>query len=760
MSDAAEPPNLKLAELLRHPEDLDKLPALRAELTRKKAVVDSQLRVGLAEQLSVTQAGMTSISTAQQTVNLIKDEMMKIDKLCAEAQNTIRDFPQINLVAQIHRNFEQVEVMKSAIDTFAVNLEELERWLREDDGDIENQPNLLKIHYGLSQLRDVRDKAMEQIKGDGDSALELVDNLPLDGGGTLRDQFARLDDVVDWFDDHVGQACMNLIPLVQSGNNGMVVRLALIVEEEEKKDKQVRALMDAQKEYKELASRFKSIAAGPKVLRGYKEKFLEAIELSAQGQFESSNEAFLEDPDKLEKSVRWYFNDLNAVKEGMTPLMPKKWRIFRTYVNLYHRLMHDWLISLINDPELKPTHMLAVIHWSQKYYAKMRKLGATENQLEPQLLDNREPEMVREYRTLITKAVEEWMDRMSATDTKMFQERQDGSLDTDEHALLRTKTLGDMWRMLREQLLVASSSQRPDVVQGVVESMLRALTRRQKLWNSLIDTELAKYSSPTSDQEGLQPLQDWLIAIANDQIANIDDQEDALGYLSRFQREYEPLVSGPYIATANAEIATVRDGYVDLSTHCLSTFVALIFAVDFRSIMGEFFTPIWYQKKGMAQVCSTFEDYLGDYQGVLHSSLRDILVEELADGLLVRCLGCVTRNKTAGKFKRSDPFVEKIKDDVLTVFGFFERFENSFPEIKAKWRVVEGFVSLLEADKAAVPAVFERFRADYWDVQMAWVEAVVRARDDFDRGMLSAVKAKASEVYVERGVETIMSKVK
>ncbi|KAK5005311.1 SNARE-binding exocyst subunit S6, partial [Cryomyces antarcticus] len=115
---------------------------------------------------------------------------------------------------------------------------------------------------------------------------------------------------------------------------------------------------------------------------------------------------------------------------------------------------------------------------------------------------------------------------------------------------------------------------------------------------------------------------------------------------------------------------------------------------------------------------------------------------------------------TAGKFKRSDPFVEKIKDDVLTVFGFFERFENSFPEIKAKWRVVEGFVSLLEADKAAVPAVFERFRADYWDVQMAWVEAVVRARDDFDRGMLSAVKAKASEVYVERGVETIMSKVK
>ena len=128
-----------LAQLLRHPEDLDKIPALKAEFTRKKAAVDGQLRHGLREQLELTQAGMNSITEGQRTVNLIKEEMMKIDKLCAEAQNMIQDFPHINLVAQTHRNFEAVEKMRNDIQTFEARLEQLETLLAEDDEDPINQ---------------------------------------------------------------------------------------------------------------------------------------------------------------------------------------------------------------------------------------------------------------------------------------------------------------------------------------------------------------------------------------------------------------------------------------------------------------------------------------------------------------------------------------------------------------------------------------------------------------------------------------------
>ena len=741
--------HIQLAELLRHPEDLDKIPALKAEFTRKKAAVDGQLRIGLKEQLEITQSGMSSIGDSQRTVSQIKEEMMKIDKLCAESQNMIRDFPNINVVSQIHRNFVQIEAMKSNIDTFNDRLKELEQLLLEDESDLENQPNLLNVHHGLTQLRDIRDDAMDQIKKAADASLET----------TLQDYFVRLDEVVNIFDEHVGTACINLIPLVQSDNKSMVVRLALIVEEEEKSDMKVKAMQDAQKEYKELASRFKSIKAGPKQLRGYKEKFLKAIQYYAQAQFDSAEEIIMDDPDKLEKCLKWYFNDLNTVKLGMVGLMPKKWKIFRTYTTIYHKLMHDWIIKLVDDEKSSPALILSIIHWNEKYYSKMAKFGWSSADLQPQLLDDRETELVRDWRQLIVNSVDEWMGRMFNTDKKAFLERQPDTLDNDANGYFRTKTLPDMWRMLREQTLVAGNSDRADVSEGVLDEMFRALKRRQNYWQKLIDDECAKYRNPNNDQEGLQVLQDWLVAVANDQISCIDDNEETgqLGYLTRFQRDYEPLVTPKYLAHANNELEAIRDGYVDLSTHCISSFVSLIFAVDFRSTITEFFTPKWYTEYGMKRITSTFEDYINDYSEVLHHSILDIFVDELSNTLLVRYLLSV-RNKGA-KFRRSEPFTDKFKDDVLTAFEFFKKFPD-FDIIKQKWKVVDYLVRLLEADKTGVPKVYESFKRECWDIQLSWVESVLRSRDDYDRGMLSGVKAKAAEIYVERRPETIMSKIK
>ena len=751
---------VQLADLLRHPEDLDKIPFLKSEFIRKKAAVDGQLKVGLKEQLEVTQAGMNSISDGQRVVNQIKEEMMKIDKLCAEAQNMVRDFPDINLVSRVHRNFSQVETMKTNIESFDARLKDLEHLLRDDDQDIENQPNLLNIHYGLTQLRDIRDEAMDQIKRASDTSLE----------NTLQDHFTRLDDVVDWFDDHFGTACMNLIPLVQADNRGMVVRLALIIEEEEKSDRKVQALQDAQREYRDLASRLKSIAGGPKQLRGYKDKFLKAIELYCQQQFDAVEELFKENPDKIGKHFKWFFNDLYAVKVGMVSLMPKKWKVFKTYTNIYHKLMHDWLVGHLDDPDLLPPQMLSIIDWSQQYYTKMAKLEWKQEDLGSHVIDNREGELIREYRQLIVKSVDEWMDRMFAADKTAFVERREDALDANENGYLRTKTLGDMWRMLREQILVAGSSERQDIAEGVIDAMFTALKSRQSMWQKVVDEESAKFKTPSADPEGMNVVQDWLLAVANDQIMCIDDNEDAgqVGYLTRFQRDFEPLVSPKYVKHAHNELESLRDGFVDLGTHCLTLFVSLIFKVDFRSTVSEFFTPKWYTEYGMKRITTTFDDYITDYGKTLHHSLLDILVEELSDELLVAYLSSV-RNKGA-KFRRSDPFTEKFKDDVVTAFEFFQSLREreemvatltvEFATIKQKWRVVDYLVRLLESDKAAVPAVYEAFKKDYWDLQISWIESVLRSRDDFDRSLLSSVKAKAGELSVERGVETIMGKVK
>jgi hypothetical protein len=771
MSDV-ESARARLAELLRHPDDLEKIPALKAEFTRKKNEIDSQLRLGLKEQLEVTQAGMNSITDGQRTVNQIKEEMMKIDKLCAEAQNLIKDFPDINTVAQTHRNFEQVEKMKNDIETFPQRLDRLEYLLSQDDEDPANQPNLLEIHNGLTELRDIRDDAMNQIKSSEDASTELIENLTLETGATVQDYFVRLDDIIEWFDKHIGEACLNLIELVQSGNDGMVVRLAVVIDEEEKMDKKVKALQDAQREYKDIAERFKFVASGPKELRGYKEKFIKSIEFVCQAHMEEAKEKFQDTPEKIEKNFRWFFNYLNTVKVGMVALMPKRWKIFRTYCKIYHAHMHDWLIEQIEDEGLRPPQMLAIIEWADKYYEKMEKLGVSADELTPHVIDNRAGDLVREYRQKIVRAVEEWMDRLANKDREQFLARDDSSLEPDENGVFRTKTLGDAWRILDQNLDVAIGSGRIDVVEGVVEAMFRVLFSRQRMWQSLIEAELAKWAS-SSEQEGLGAVQDWIVAIGNDQINCVaEDEEDRPSYLTLFERKTTQEVSPAYTQVIETQINSLKEGYLELGIICVHTFVSLIFNTDFRTIMPEFFTGAWYPQKRMAAITSTFKDYLYDYAKVLHLGLHEIMLTEMSDELLAHYLSSV-RNRGV-KFKRVDPFADKIRDDVLTVFEFFEQLpetydnndprrqicEDIYPDIKAKWKAVSGFVELLQGEKASMPFIYERLKQEYPDMQISWVEAVLRSRDDFERSMLNAVKAKAAEIPPRTGVETIFAKVK
>jgi exocyst complex component 3 len=748
--------SIKLAELLRHPDDLDKILAMKLEYTRKKGAVDSQLRSGLKEQLEVTQSGMNGITEGQRTVQLIKEEMMKIDKLCAEAQNMILDFPNINLVSQTQRNFSAVENMRRDLESFNGRLDRVELMLRQDDEDVKNMPNLLATHFELTQLRNIRDDALEQIGRADDTSFQR----------TLEDYFERLDGAIEWFDEHIGIIAVNLINLILDGQHELIVRLAVIIEAEERSDKRVRALQEALKDHKEMAARFQSITDGAKNTRGYKEKFMMAMEVLATQQISETKATFMDDPSRLDKLFKWFFNDLNAVKQGMVPLMPKKWKIFKTYGRIYHKLMHDFLIGMIDDPTTSPAHLLTILNWPEKYYQKMKKLGFNEEELVPQVLDGREPDLVREFRQLIVKFLDEWVDRIGKTEVKDFLGRnvEGSNLDADEYGYFRTKNLVDMWRMLAGQIDAAGNSERNDVVEGVVDVMLLRLKSRQTTWQKMLDDEASKYAGNTPELEGFQALQDWLVATANDQIACIDDNEEEgrLAYLSAFKAKFEPLVSPQYLERAEIEISILRDGYVDLSTHCITKFAQLIFIVDFRTVMPDFFTPKWYASTAMSQICVTFEEYIGDYKSVLHHSLLEIFIEELSDELLIRYLSSV-RNKGA-KFKRQEGFTDKLVSDVTAFFDFI----NSSPHLSAdvnetimlKWKATEPFLQLISEDKAAIPDVFAQFKMEYWDLQLSWVEAVLRARDDFDRSLLNAVKARAAQIVVNRGPETLMSKLK
>ncbi|OAL27990.1 hypothetical protein AYO20_09612 [Fonsecaea nubica] len=755
----------RIQDVLRTPEDLEKIASLKAEINRKKGDVDARLREGLQDHLDTTQNGMSTLSEGQKLVGQIKEEMKSIYDLCEQAQAIRKNFPQLDYLARVHRNFEATRAMQAGLDSFERDCSYVQRLLEQDESDLYRQPNLLEAYMRLTRLRDFRDEALDQIRRAKDSSLEQ----------TLLDWFQQLDNIVELFDEHIGFICMNLIDLVQRADDtSIIVRLAIVLASEEKNDDRVRALQDAQKDHQDLVSKFTSFNIGPKATRGYKEKFMQAIENVAEGKFIQTRQEFQEDPSKLKSQTRWFFEDINAVKQGMQKLFPRKWKIFNTYVDIYHKQMHDFLMSFVDAEDLRPPQMLGIVHFIDDYYKRMNKLGVSQAQLKPHVLDSREGDLIRDYRNIITKALNSWIDRMYVTDRKNFMAKAPDAIEQDPDGHFRTKTLGDMWRMLHEQAVAAGDSEREDVVEGVMSAMFGALKSRQQQWERLVDEEVERYKNPTSEQlETLQQLQDWLLAIANDQIACVDDAAgDVLddptaqkGYLTRFREDFVKLPTPPsakFMSTnGTTELDALRDGYVDLATHCINRFVQLIFRVDFRTIMTELFVPgKWYEQSAMQRITTTYDDYIGDYSAVLHPSLIDILIEELSDALLVSYLTSIRTNRGV-KFRRGEPFPVRFRDDVLAAFAFFEKYPDTFNEtIKPKWKAVNYTVQLLETDKNDVVRVYEQFKREFWDLQLSWVEGVLKTRDDWDRGMITAVKRAAASTYAERGMDTVMGKVK
>ncbi|KAI5791668.1 exocyst complex component Sec6-domain-containing protein [Peziza echinospora] len=733
--DEIEVTTVKLSELLRHTEDLDKIGSLKAEFARKKAVLDAQIKSGLKQQLQVTEAGLGAISDGQRKINTIKEEMMKIEKLCVEAQNMIQEFPLINKISKIHRNFVAVEDMKSGLQGLDTKLSTVDRMLQDDDGeDIMNpMPNLIPVHHQITQIQDFRDNALHQSS-----------TLDQDIRHTLESYFSPLLNTVDTFDERIGIISMNMIELVRAGNVGLVVRLAKIIDAEERSDEKVLALQAAQNSHQELASRFKSIQTGPKVARGYKQKWLDCIKSAAAARFNGIAEAFIEDPDTLSDSLQWFFDDLRTVQQYFPQLMPPKWNIFETYLNIYHGLMHDFLKSLVEKPDLDGGCLLKVILWNTEYTKNMKALGIKATDLTPRLLDGKEDELVKEYLHLIVNSMEKWMDKIIADDTKDFINRPQ-TLEYDENKNAGMPGAIVMFQMINQQIEVALDSNKGSVVAGVVDECVRMLKNRQNVWQKVMKEEVEAYcQNPDDAAEGIL---EYSIAVANDQLK-------CAGYAESTSAKTAPLLSRKFAEQVTQSLDSAIEGYVATAEACIDRCVDIIFQ-DLKPAFALLFTPSWYGGEQMSNIIATIRSYLLDpCEQMLNADLFIGLVENLSEVTLQTYLSAI-RNKGA-KLHIAEA-CEQIRNDVVVGYQFFTEFLPP-EQVKASWSVLEYFMGLISEPKDSLYTKYEQFKEAYWDLSPAWVEAVVKAREDSSRDLVNVVKKQ--EPYVVSGKPTIMGKVK
>ncbi len=80
-SSAAPAPASALADLLKVPEDLSKLPALRRRLAREQAQITAKLNGGVRAQLEGTREGLRALQMAKERVGKVREEMGSVERL-------------------------------------------------------------------------------------------------------------------------------------------------------------------------------------------------------------------------------------------------------------------------------------------------------------------------------------------------------------------------------------------------------------------------------------------------------------------------------------------------------------------------------------------------------------------------------------------------------------------------------------------------------------------------------------------------------
>ncbi|KAI0060745.1 exocyst complex component Sec6 [Artomyces pyxidatus] len=725
-----------VGEYLQSPDDLMKIPAFRKKLEKEKASIDIRLKSGVKEQLGSTRESLRKLFSTRDNVQLIKDEMVTIDRMCNDPQNNVATFDQISRVSMVHRNFEQTEEMVNNLIEMNSRLDALEDMLAADQNDLGGPaPNLLPIHYQLNQLEAFRNQTMHQAKkGTANSR------------NTLTRMFERLNKVIEAFDEYVMELARNLLPIARAGNTEVVVKLVKIAEIEGKEDEKAIAIRLVKKAAKlDAASKFRSMQANARVIKHYRSKIMKSVTESIKAKFDDAWTRDEQNPLGFLDSLGWIYQDLIAVERDIVACFPSDWDIYSHFVREYHKALNATIQRLVaSAPEAS---VLLTLHaWLKEYKASMKELEIPPELIEPPLLDGKEQTLIDDYLKLIVKKLDEWSANLMKTEVDEFTARAEPpELDADGQYGMQGAVI--LFQMVNQQVDAATESGQGVILARVITEVNRVMRGVQDQWTKLIDVEYKKHAEKPEEVPG--GLVEYCIALANDQIKSAD-------YAEALSARVEPLVSEKYRVTINERLNDAIDGYLDVAKKCTQTLIDIIFN-DLKPATKLLFQPAWYDGI-MRQIVETMRDYMTDYQTYLNSSLLELLVEDLLDAFLVCYLTALANTAKL----RIPAATDRIKEDVSEAFSFFTTLKPA-KELEQYFEVIEMVLSLLEASKSLVFLSFWSF-AKVYGPNLTFVEGLMKARGDLDRSavneVMDSIKRKVKEENLTDPPEpTIMKKI-
>lgn len=709
----------RIAELLRNHDDLDKVASLKTKLQKEKAVVDGQLKAGVQAQISVTLKAMERLSIAKQSVETVRGNMDKVDKLRVESTESVEHFDKINRLSRVLQNFEDTQRFIDNFKEMGGELQEVEQMMAQDGpfdpgSSIEN---LITIHYKLSQLWDVKDDSWYFAERSTDDVRR-----------TIKKHFAPLDKMIEEFDIIIMDIATELLEIIRAQNPSLVVRAAKIIDYEEKQDLACQISKDISQDDGVL-SNLKKKTASHRQPREYPRRFFEQVESSVKETFKNCKDHFEGDIDAILDNVDWIFADLELAQTELTKCVPSRWKIFDKFVQYYHYQAYE-LLNYVLDLDPNAASILHILQFVKDYGKNMEVLGVTKDKLQPPLLDGRENKLYDEYLSLIVAKLREWRQNLATTEKTNFIERQIAP-ETDGDNKLGMQGEVVMFSIISQQIDVAADSGQGRILAGCVEECSNILLERQRDWEAVMKEQVQLQVNDTAAEDNETSavpggLVEYLIALGNDQIKGAD-------YTEAISSRITPIVSKKYNQGIQSNLDRVCDGFIALAKSCITGLITIIFTDLVHPFKEIFNSSAWLKGRPIKQIVDTIQEYLTDCELQLNPIIFDVFIDDLLEETVLKYLGALN-----GCDKIKPKGIEQITKDVEQLYllftgGVFEGDQEHAANVQQHFKIFAHLMSTLDCEEDELLEQFQSMRNDFWDAPLDLFQHMVKARNHMDK---------------------------
>lgn len=705
-------------------------------------------------------------------------------------------FEKINRISKIHENFVETQKFLDNFKTLNLQIQRIQD-LIDADGEFQLEspmPKLLAIHFQISQLRDLNDNAQF-----------YASHSTEDVRRTIKKHFAPLDDLVSRFDSILFEISENLLEIVRTGDKSLVVRVAKIIDVEEKQDLAAQIVEEIKQEslsqekkgdksgkskfgnggkFEDVNSSFRrSIGQRPfglpntnngsddsvdhekqtmktlmgslkklhRIRRGYPERFFEAVQKSIHNLFVECRAAFNNDPDLILDNLNWIFTDLGLVKFELVKCMPARWKVFNKFVNFYHVELYRMLDEIIQT-EPSAIILLKILQYVKSYYKHMEKvLHISKNDdddesaglLVPPLLDGREEKLYDDYLALIVSKLHEWRKNMAATETVNFVERAiPPEVGDDKKLALQGEFI--MFSIITQQIDVAAESGQGRILFGTVQECGNILKERQSFWEKTMRQQVELQLSDAPNPEEAKEKDPNYVPVPG----GLFEYLMALANDQIRGADYTEVLSNKTSDMVSAKYKTpiiaVWNSVCDGFISLAKSCIRGLINIIFKDLEPAFKSIFAKSSWYKGVPINQVSDTVQEYVSDCREHLNPTIFDVFLDDLLEETIiHYLGSLLNSGVSLKVSKAVDRIKSDIEVLYLLFTKNHEDQAHVQSHFRVFEHFLSALEAKPESLPEIFLGMRMDFWDVPLELFEAMVCSRKDIDTKVARGIVATA-----------------